>query len=370
MKEVIGLITANYGTNDMQRLSDERSIASMPFGGRYRLIDFSLSNMINSGITAVGLITPYKFRSLLDHIGTGSAWMLDRKKGGLYILPGTTYGMSDKSDRFLLCDMRQNDVYFHRTNAEYVLVTSANIVCNMDYTPLIEAHTESGADITMVTKIAERSNKYIKKVSVEDGRVTGVKAGVERGELAFLDSFIIRRELLIQFMEWYSVKEYMDIFDILRKDYKRMDIRTWNFDGYVREIFSVRDYYNTNMELLDMDINGTLFNEQMPIRTKVQDCVPAHVYPEAKVKNSLISSGCLIRGEVENSILFRGVTIEKGAVIRDSIIMQSSVIKSGAIVKNAVIDRNNLIGSDMVIKGSDEDIYVMLKEQRKAKKMG
>lgn len=370
MKEVIGLVSANYATADMQRLSDERSISSMPFGGRYRLIDFALSNMINSGITAVGLITPYKFRSLLDHIGTGSAWMLDRKKGGLYILPGSTYGMSNKSDRFLLCDMRQNDVYFHRTNADYVLVTSANIVCNMNYNALIEAHMESGADITMVVKKADHKSAYMKRVLLEDGRVSGVKVGVERGETAFMDMFIIKRELLLQFMDWYSAKDYMDLFDVLKKDYLRMNIRTWNYDGYIREIFSVRDYYDANMELLDMDINGAIFNEQMPIRTKVQDCVPAHVYPQARIKNSLISSGCLIRGEVTNSILFRGVTVEEGVVIRDSIIMQSSVIKSGAIIKSAIIDRNNLIGSDMVIKGSADDIYVMLKEQRKARRIG
>lgn len=370
MIEVIGLISANYACRDMERLSDDRGIASMPFGGRYRLIDFALSNMINSGITAVGLITPYKFRSLLDHIGTGNAWMLDRKKGGLYILPGTTYGMSEKSDRFLLCDLDQNRAYLNRSNAEYVLVTSSNIVYNMDYTPLVQAHKDSGADITMAVKRAEKSNKYLRKVVVEDGKVVGVKNGVERGETAFIDTFVIKRELLLKFIEWYSVKEYMDIFDILRKDYKRMDIRTWNFNGYVREIFSVHDYYDANMELLDMDINRALFYDQMPIRTKVQDCVPARIYPEAKVKNSLISSGCLVHGEVENSILFRGVTVEEGAVIRDSIVIQSSVIKKGAIVKNAIIDRNNLIPSDMVIKGSEENIYVLLKEVRKASKMG
>ncbi len=370
MKDVIGLISANFTTEDMQGLSDERSIASMPFAGRYRLVDFALSNMINAGITAVGLVTPYKFRSLMDHIGTGSAWMLDRKKGGLYILPGSTYGMSSRSDRFLLCDIRQNDIFLRRSTSDYVLLTASNIIWNIDFRPFIRAHMESGADITMLTQRGVRKNPHGRKVHKEGEKVLGISTGVDMEDDVFLDTFLISRELLLQFLDWYSARDYLDIFDILKDDYEKMDIRTWYYDGYARMVFSIDNYFNANMDLLDMDINGAIFDEHNPIRTKVQDCIPARMYPESSVRNSLISSGCAIWGEVDGSVLFRGVTVEEGAIVRNSVIMQSCIIKSGAIVKDAVIDRNNLIGKGMIIKGSSNDIYVMRKEQRIARRAG
>ena len=364
MKDVIGLISANYSTDKMEGLSDERSISSMPFGGRYRLVDFSLSNMINSGITEVGLITPYKFRSLLDHIGTGSAWLLDRKKGGLYILPGATFGMSRSSDRFLLCDIMQNEAYIRRSSADYVIVTSANIVASMDFNPIIEAHAASGADLTMVCKQSTRKSHFLMGIKKKDGKVTGIKHGLEKGETAFLDTFVVGRELLLKFIDWYSAKDYMDIFDIMEPDYDKMDIRTYEYNGYSREIFTLQNYFDFNMELLDPDVSYRLFDPQMPVRTKVQDCIPGRLLPGSEVSDSLVSSGCWVKGKVDHSILFRGVTVEEGAVVSNSIIMQSCIIRKDAVIKDAVIDRNNVIGAGMIIKGSPGEIYVMKKEQR------
>ena len=174
MDKVIGIITANYDTPELETLTKDRTIASLPYCGRYRLIDFPLSNMVNSGIETVGLILPYKYRSIIDHIGIGKEWSLDKKNGGLFILPGSAFGVTSSSKRFLLRDFGRNSVYLRRSPSPYVIVTSANIVCNIDYSKLYNAHLESGADITVVQTTARHDNTYLSTVISENGRVKDI----------------------------------------------------------------------------------------------------------------------------------------------------------------------------------------------------
>lgn len=358
MDRVIGIITANYKTEDLDALTRERTIASLPYGGRYRLIDFPLSNMVNSGITTIGLITPYKYRSIIDHIGAGSDWDLDRKNGGLFILPGSASGISTSSSRFILKDLVKNSVYLMRSPAEYVLVTSANIVSNMDYSELCESHIASGADITLAYNIAEEEDENITGIRSKDGKVTAVTEGVKEGQEAFLDSFVISRKLLLQIIEGYSNCDYLDLFEALAEHYDKMNVRLYEYKGYVRRIFTVKSYFEGNMELLDAEISNELFNRKTPILTKAQDSVPTKYMAESDVKNCLISAGCAVSGTVENSILFRHVTVKAGAVVRNSIIMQNCTIEEGAYIENAIIDRRNVIQAGTVIKGSKDAIFI------------
>ena len=362
MERVIGLISANYETGALGTLTSERTIASLPFGGRYRMIDFPLSNMVNSGIQTVGLITPYKYRSVIDHIGAGKEWSLDRKNGGLFILPGTVFGVSSSESRFLLRDLKRNLVYLRRSPAEYVILTSSDVVYNMDYRPMVEKHIESGADITLLYNVAREDFPMATGIGFNGHRVSRITKGVKKGGNTFLVCLVLRRTLLLDIIQWYSAVDHLDLMDAIESELQRLDIRGYRFDGYARGISSTEEYFQYSMELLEGEVRNMLFSRDMPIMTKVQDSVPTKYLNGSRVQNSLIPAGCVIRGTVENSILFRGVTVGEGAVVRNSILMQSCTLEDGAVVENAIIDRGNVISAGTVLKGPADSVFVMSKK--------
>lgn len=361
MDNVIGLITANYDTPALGELTDERTIASLLYGGRYRLVDFPLSNMVNSDITTVGLITPYKYRSIIDHVGSGSAWNLDRKNGGLYVLPGSVFGISNGESRFLLRDISRNIVYLMRSPAPYVIVTAAGTVCTMTYNEVIDQHIKSGADITLVYTDAREDDPNVTSIRTDGERVTAMPRGVKKGEKAFTDTFVISRSLLLKIVEWYSAIDHLDLFEVLEADFDKMDVRLYKYEGYTRTISTLKGYFEANMELLDRGVQNALFTKEAPVLTKVVDLPPTRYCCGSTSKNSLIPTGCRIEGNIENSILFAEVRVGKGAVVKNSIIMRSCVIEEGAVVENAIIDRGNIIAAGSVIKGSGEVPFIMAK---------
>ena len=362
MERVIGIICANYETHDLGCLTQERTIASLPYGGRYRLIDFPLSNMVNSGISTVGLITPYKYRSVIDHIGAGKEWQLDRKNGGLFILPGSLFGVTSSEARFMIRDLKHNLIYLKRSAADYVILTASDVVYNMDYRDLLEQHVQSGADITMLYHEAVEDGPHDLGLELDGDRVTSFLHGIKKGENIFRGCFVISRELLMKIVSWYSAVDFMDIFEALEPELGKMDLRAYRFGGYIRTINNIQDYYIHSMELLQSDVRKELFSSMHPIMTKVQDSVPSKYIKGCTVRNSMIPAGCVIRGTVENSILFRGVKIGEGAVVRNSVLMQSCVVEPGAIVENAILDRKNIIKTGTVVKGSPENVFVMEKK--------
>ncbi len=365
MQRVMGIISANYTTDDLGALTESRTIASLPYGARYRLIDFPLSNMINAGIQTVGLIMPYKYRSIIDHVGAGKEWGLDRKNGGLFILPGSVFGMSAVKHRFLIRDLRRNAAFLKRSARPFVLVTATGLVNNMDYEELLERHLDSGADITMAVKTADRDNDDLKRLDLlTDGRVTAIRPGVHPGDHAFLDCFIINHRTLLDVLDWYEAVSYMDFFDAVSGDLDKLTVATYEFTGYTSSIHSKESYFRASRELLDADVRRELFDPDRPITTKIMDMVPTRYGPDAKVENSLIPAGCEIRGKVENSVLFRGVTVEEGAKVENAIIMQNCTVKRDAKVENAIVDRYNVIGEGTVVKGTKKDIFVMSKNNK------
>lgn len=363
MERAIGIITTNYDTPALNELTNGRTAASIPYAGRYRMIDFALSNMVNAGITSVGVITPYKYRSLMDHIGAGSEWSLDRKNGGLFVLPGSVFGISSPGSRFMLRDIRRNMVFLSRASAKYVVITTANMVANLDYAALVDAHEASGADVTMATATAIADNPDLMAVSTEGGRVTSTSRGVKPGETAFTDCFVVTYELLLKVLEWYAAIDYLDFFEVISDDYDKMDIRTYELADHVKSVYTVENYFKSSMDLLDPDVADQLFRHDRPIMTKITDTAPAKYTASATVKNSLIPAGCIIEGCVEGSVLFRGVKIGKGAVVRNSIIMQSCAIGEGAVIENAIIDRSNTIAPGSVLKGTAGKLFIMEKNE-------
>lgn len=357
MAKVIGLITANYSTKFPSALTDSRPAASVPFLGRYRAVDFALSNMVNCGIRTLGMVMPYNYRSLIDHVGSGREWELTRKSGGLFILPGSAFGTSRTGSRFLLRDLIHNKIFLERDNADYVIASTANWVYNIDYNEVIDAHAASGADITVITQPARDKDLDVVGLEIADGRVSGIKHGVVFGDTAFLDCFVVAREKLLEIIDWYANNDYLDLFEALAGEYDRVNVQAYEFDGYAAPIFNKDTYFKANMDMLDPKITHELFSIR-PIMTKAHDNQPAKINSGAKVANSRVSGSCRISGTVTNSILGRGVIVEKDAVVNNAIIMQGCVIESGACIENAIVDRNNKVCAGTELRGTEASILI------------
>ncbi|MBM6775384.1 glucose-1-phosphate adenylyltransferase subunit GlgD [Olsenella profusa] len=358
MEKVIGLITCNYSAKESSALTENRPVASLPYFGRYRLVDFALSNLVNCGIRTVGMVMPYNYRSIIDHVGSGKDWDLDRKNGGLFILPGSAFGTSRTGARFLLRDLVHNKAYFTRSTADAVICSTANFVYNVDLNQVYDAHKASGADITVLTKTAAEKDPDVTAFDVVDGRVQGVHHGTAFGDTMFLDCFVINRQLLLDMFDWYAPTDYLDLFEAMAGDFGRVNVQAYNFDGYVAPIFNKRAYYRANMDLLDPHITAELFTADRSIKTKTHDTPPAKFEVGSHVCNSAVASGDRIYGSVNDSILGRNVIVEAGATVRNSIVMQGCVVKSGARVENAIVDRGNVVPAGTELRGTPEDVLI------------
>ena len=358
--KAIGYITANYTAIEQGKLLASRPLASVPFMGRYRLIDFPLSNMANAGIRTVGLVMPGNYRSIIDHVGHGKDWGLDRKRGGLFPLPGNPYGSTKTGMRFLLRDIISNKTLFQRATQPYVVLMGSNIIFNMDLNAIIDAHETSGAGITMVYVKAERDHEDCSSLVIGDaGRVQSVKEGCRYGDNKFLDCFIIGRELLLEIIDRYATADYLDIFEAIASDFARIDVCSYEFKGLAVGMFNEGTYYRRSMEMLDPRVCNQLFMKDRPILTKAHDAAPAKYASGSLACNSRISAGCEIMGTVRNSILSRGVVVESGASVINSIVMQGCIIRSGARVENAIIDKNNVVPANTELRGTPSDILVV-----------
>ena len=324
MKGVLGIISANYNCDALGHLTDSRPVACLPIGGRYRLIDFNLTNMVNSDITTVGLITPFYYRSVMDHVGNGQSWGLAKRRGGLFVMPGTVYGERENKYRFVIKDLIRNRRLIDRSSASYVLLCDASKVMRTSYDSFCRTHVSSGNKATFLyTKEGHR----------------------------FLDCIVMDKAYLIELLEAYKNSDSMDLTEVLKAESKTVPMGEYEYDGYVGIVESISDYVKVNMDLLNTDLGKKLLPG---LKTKVQDAPPALYRENAEVSNSVISSGCIVKGKVENSIIARNVVIEEGACVRNSIIMQRGIIGKDALIENAVLDKYVRISDGVIIKGSEK----------------
>jgi len=360
MKKTIGLISANYTNASFGELTARRTLASLPYAGRYRLIDFILSNMVNSGITTVGLVTPHAARSLLDHVGVGKPWDLGRKRGGLFVLPGSVYGMRAGSGKLLLRDVAQNDRFLHWEDAEHVLICGSSKIYNTDYRPLLKAHEASGKNVTFLYANVENSkpNVGLYLETDENGMITGSKLGGEGAGKRFMDCMVINRQFLLKCIEWYSALEFMSLTDILLQNLKDIEIGTYAFEGYFGSADSVADFMQMNLDVLDREVCKELFEGERRIATRIQDCPPTHYKPGSSVKNSFVAAGCLIEGAVENSVISREVVIKSGAVVKNCVVMAGCVIEEGAHLENVICDKNAVIRKGVQMTGGEQPLVI------------
>lgn len=365
MKRMMGVVNLVNEPDDLEELTYSRCVASVPFGSRYRLVDFTLSNMVNSGIENVAVFTQHKYRSLMDHLGSGKEWDLDRKRGGLFILPAVlheTTGMA-RGDLFQFYSHRD---YFYRGREEFVIISRSHIVCNIDYNAVLNQHLEKNADVTVVYKKAEADEyaRYRRIAVKDDGKVTVMEdqSGRLRTDNISLEMYVMSKELLLDMVESCLAQGYDHLVrDGIMKNIDKLSVYGYLHEGHTGIVNTIQSYYKHSMQLLNPKIWRELFFQKNVIFTKVKDEPPARYCENAHARNSLIANGCVIEGKVENSILFRGVKIRKGAYVKNSIILQNCEIEENVIIENAILDKDVFISRGRVLTGDKQAPFIASK---------
>ena len=346
-KNIMGMIYTGEKDAQLRELTTTRAIAAVPICGRYRLIDFPLSSMVGSGIRNVGVIMQKNYHSLMDHLGSGREWDLHGKRSGLVILP--PFMMRDNVGVYsgFLDALRSNLHFLRRSKERFVVVCDTHMLFTARFDDLAAAHEQSGADITLLytREPGVRRNGAGRYIQVEaDGRVTGLEIdpSIPRMPCTFMESFCVRRELLIDLVDRaVSRGQYHFTRDLLMNGIYEgaLNVHAFEHQGRVWNLDSVQAYFNCSMDFLSSDVRRGLFNAERPVLTKLRDEMPSRYLAEAQVSNSLIADGCVVEGTVENSILFRGVQVKKGAAVRNSIIMQDGLICENAQLEHCILDK-------------------------------
>ena len=367
MRDMMGIVMADNTELHLNELTEMRSVAAIPFGGRYRLIDFILSNMVNSGIINVGVATNINYSSLMDHLGSGAPWDLNRKIYGLFMLPPYVRGRG--SVRAGNIDQLYGILTFlRRSRQQYVLLASGRIVCNMTFDDALKTHIDKDADITVIYHDKKGVDAQLSRGAVyevnDDGRITGIEIEPHfpKSTCESMDMYIIDRLKLIEMIdEAYARGNHDFLRDILLEKIDDFKIYGYEYKGFVGKIDSVESYYENSMKMLDDAVRKELFHSENRIYTKVKDQVPTQYGEDAVVENALIADGCVIEGCVENSIVSRGVHIAKGAVIKNSIVMQNSVVEENCEIENVIIDKECTLRAGKRLIGHPEHPVILPK---------
>lgn len=360
MGNVLGLVFANMHDTTLGDMTKNRTMGSVMFGGRYRLIDFPLSNMVNSGMSEVGVITKSNYQSLLDHLGSAREWDLARKKGGLYILP--PFGNVESTlYRGRIEALYGAMSFIKHSRAKYVILSDCDVVTNIDYKPIVAAHIESGADITAVAHTGVYSSDDIKTSTVfnvdADKNVTSVliNPDISGTCTTSLNVFVMSMDFLIETVNDAMARGNVSFErNILQEKCRELKIKIYEYDNYFSKLNSPESYFKSNMALLEPENARKLFVPKRSIYTKVSDNAPVKYDLDSKVSNSLIADGCIIEGEVENSVLFRGVKVGKGAKVKNCILMQGTVVGDNAELSYLITDKNVSICENHILTSSPQ----------------
>lgn len=362
---VLGILFPNSYDSLVPELVNVRLMASIPFASRYRVIDFILSSMTHSGIDNISVVVNKNYHSLMDHLGSGREWDLIRKNGGLRIFPpfaekevgGPYVGRASALANLLdfLKDQKE----------EYVIMSDTNVVVNFDFSAMLQAHIDSGADMTIAYNEQEIPEELLNyptndkifyyTFDVEDGRLKKVYINPKTDGIQkmSMNIFVINRELLISIInDAYIQGRSFFMRDVIMPQLGKLNVQAYKYTDYVARISGMKSYFDENMKLLD-DYNLDALFSSAPIYTKIRGDNPTHYKDGAKVQNVMMADGCVIEGEVENSVIFRGVKIGKGATVKNCILMQDTVIEAGANVEYLITDKNVTISAGKEMKGTD-----------------
>lgn len=364
--KAVGIILAGGRGTQAGVLARQRNLAAMPIGGSYRAIDFSLSNLSNSGVKKVAVISQYNTRSLSDHTVSAKWWDFGRKNSGLFLFtPHMTnmhsFGFRDTADAIY-----QNIEFLKKSNEPYVIITSGDQVYRMDFDKVIKYHEEKKADITIVCKDFGHYN-------LENYGVVGIDENFRivdfeekplspQHTIASLGIYIIGRELLIKLIDQNEGEgRYSLVNDIIVRYRRKLYMYAYLFEDYWKRIGSIKEFYEINMDFLSEDIRNQFFNTYPHISTKAKDEPPAKFNSYAHVSNCIVSAGDIINGSIENSVLFRRVFVGEDSYIKDSIIMEGATIGKGCVIENAILDKEVFVSDGQHVIGTKDKIRVLEK---------
>ena len=369
--KALGLIFPNSFDAHVARMVKLRAMASLPFASRYRLVDFVLSSMSNCGIDNVYILPNRNYLSLMDHLGTGREWDLARKNGGVHIFP--PFAESGNQLAPGRVGGLHNILRLLKDSSEkYVFMADTNMAVNFDFNAMLNEHIATGADVTMAyhectLPESALSNTDVDKdlyyaFEIDGGRITDIKINPTEGQQNLSMNYIVmERELMIKLVsEAFSRGLPHFIRDVLWAQRKELNLHAYKYEGYVSRIWSITSYFEENMKLLDDENLDALFSGS-PIYTKVRDDNPTRYIAGAKVSNVMVADGCVIEGEVENSIIFRGVRIRKGTVVRNSIMLQDSCTGENVELNCVITDKNVTIRDDRKLCGAESLPYYISK---------
>lgn len=357
----------NYVKSKLGVLDDHRSAASMPIGGRFRLIDFSLSSLVNGGVSNIGIIARRNYNSLMDHVGWGKDWDLNRKNGGLKILTPLAVESDVYHYRTRFEALYNAQSYFKNMLQDYCILMEGSMVHTIDVNELLNYHIEKEADITVVYKrgIAKPEQTAIKfddKNRVNDAMYHSTEG--EEVENTLLNVCVMKKNFLKKLTNKGLTLGWSDIArDYISKNLTEVKIYAYEIEGYCKLIHTMKDYYEVNMDLRNHEIRKELFLSNYPIITRTKDSAPSYYGTDSIVKDSILADGCMIEGRVEDSVIFRNVTVQKGAVVKNSIIMQDTVIRAEAELDCVVSDKRVTVKEGVVLKGTQNCPVIISKEE-------
>ncbi len=366
--KAIGIILAGGNSKRMKELSLKRAIAAMPIAGSYRSIDFALSNMTNSHIKKVAVFTQYNSRSLNEHLNSSKWWDFGRKQGGLFVFTPTITAENSDWYRGTADSIYQNLNFLKSSHEPYVVIASGDGVYKLDYSKVLEYHVAKKADITVVCKempVGTDVTRFGLVHTDSDSRITEFeeKPMVATSSLVSCGIYIVRRRQLIELIEKCAEDDRYDfVTDILIRYKNVKRIYAYKMDGYWSNISSVDSYYKTNMDFLEKDIRDYFFRTYPEVYSKVDDNPPAKYNPGASVRNSLVSSGCIINGEIENSILFKKVYVGNNCVIKNSIVLNDVYIGDNTRIENCIVESRDTIKANMTYIGEPDNIKIILEQ--------
>ena len=365
--KAMGVIFSNIYDSSLGALTNHRTVASLPFGGRYRQIDFALSNMSNSGIYNVGVITKHNYRSLMDHLGNCSAWDMNRKKEGVVLLPPFAEGNVGAVYKGKLEALFSAYHFLDNKAYDYVVVCDSTVLCNIDFDAVIKEHIRSGNDITAVATAVSTNHAYPLVLNLdEEGSVSEllIDTIAENGALAGMGMFVMNRAKLVEAIREAHTKGYTHFErDFLQRGYNAgvIKVGAYRFEGVVLHNSSIVRYYKNSMALLEKNVRDGIFSKTAPIYTKVRDEAPTYYAKGSRVANCIIADGCVVRGVAEDSVIFREVSIDEGALVKSSIVMQGAKIGKNASLECVILDKNVVVTDGACLKGTPDHPVIVKK---------
>ena len=369
-----GIIFSSLNDNTLSRLTNDRTVAAIPFACRYRLVDFALSNLVNASISNISIVANYNYRSLLEHVGSGKDWDLARRAGGVnFVSPfQTSYTASSKMFTTRLEALINMKEYINEFKEEYVVLMDSSSVLNIDIADVLRAHERSGAEITMVTKTIEpgyTSKRPRMMIASSECRITDITlcdTYTESTPELSLGIIILSTAHLRVIIEEASAHNLNSLSSILLSTYKTKNYHVYNYDGYAATVSSFLDYYKNSIELAKNESAraSLLWKKEAPIFTRVHSSAPVIYKESAQVEGSMIADDCVIEGTVINSVLFRGVHVARGAVVKDSVLFSGTRVGKGSSLNCIVTDKDVLISDGVVLSGNENMPFYVQKRRR------